>query len=174
MKRRSGKKLETFLQLHENAFEDFGGVPQIIRQDNLKAAVVRACLYDPDSNDTYLAFARHWGFTPLPIRPRTPQENGKQERIGGDVKDNVLKGRRFDGLGEQNAFLKRWNRTVARLRIHGTTRQQVWTHFLEIEQPALQPLAAERFPYFTSGQRTVHADCHVEVQGGYSRKLWMS
>ncbi|MFH2053288.1 MAG: integrase core domain-containing protein [bacterium] len=120
------QKLETFLRLHEIAFEDFGGVPQIVRQDNLKAAVVRACLYDPNSKDVDAAFARHWGFTPLPIRPRTPQENGKQERSGGYVKDNALKGRRFDSLQEQNEFLKWWNRTVARLRIHGTTRQQVW------------------------------------------------
>ena len=31
----------------------------------------------------YLAFAAHWGFTPLPTQPRTPHENGKQERSGG-------------------------------------------------------------------------------------------
>ena len=90
------QKLETFLRLHENAFVDLGGVPQIVRQDNLKAAVVRACLYDPDSNDTYLAFARHWGFTPLPIRPRTPRENGKEERSGGYVVVGHEDPREFD------------------------------------------------------------------------------
>jgi transposase len=55
----------------------------VVRHDNLKAAVVRACLYDPDVNPTYAAFAEHWGFTPLPTKPRNPQENGKQERSGG-------------------------------------------------------------------------------------------
>jgi transposase len=128
--------LETFLRLHENAFAELGGVPKVIRHDNLKAAVVRACLYDPDSNEIYEAFARHWGFTPLPTKPRNPQENGKQERSGGYVKDNALKGRRFNSLEEQNEHLRRWNRTVARLRIHGTTRRQVITHFLEIDNPA--------------------------------------
>jgi transposase len=161
------QKLGTFLQLHERAFRDFGGVPAVVRHDNLKAAVVRACFYDPDSHDVYLAFAAHWGFTPLPTQPRTPQENGKQERSGGYVKDNALKGRRFDSLPAQNAFLRQWNRTVARLRIHGTTRRQVWTHFVEVEQPALRPLAPEAFPTFTSGERTVHADGHVEVAGGF-------
>jgi len=78
--------LPTFLRLHENAFRDVGGVPKTIRHDNLKSAVVRACLFDPDSNDIYLAFAGHWGFTPLPIRPYNPKENGKQERSGGYVK----------------------------------------------------------------------------------------
>ena len=161
------QKLEGFLRLHENAFNDFGGVPTIVRHDNLRAAVTRACLYDPDSNDIYAAFARHWGFIPLPIRPRTPRENGKQERSGGYVKDNALKGRRFESLEEHNAYLRHWNRTVARLRIHGTTRRQVWTHFLESDRLALQPLPGEPFPFFESGERTVHADGHVEVRGAF-------
>jgi len=139
----------------------------VIRHDNLKAAVVRACLYDPDVHEVYLAFAKHWGFTPLPTKPRYPQENGKQERSGGYVKDNALKGRRFDSLEAHNAWLKHWNRTIARLRIHGTTRRQVWTHFVETERQALQPLAAEAFPLFSAGERTVHADGHVEVAGAF-------
>lgn len=159
--------LETFLRLHENAFRDLGGVPKVIRHDNLKAAVVRACLYDPDSNEVYAAFAKHWGFTPLPTRPRNPKENGKQERSGGYVKDNALKGRRFDSLEQQNAHLRHWNRTIARLRIHGTTRRQVWTHFIESERSALQPLPTETFEFFECGDRKVHPDCHVEVKGSF-------
>ena len=143
------------------------GCRGFVRHDNFKAAVVRACFYDPDSQGVYLAFAAHWGFTSLPTQPRTPQENGKQERSGGYVKSNALKGRRFDSLDAQNAFLRHWNRTIARLRIHGTTRRQVWTHFIEAEQPALQRLPAEGFPFFTSGERTVHTDGHVEVAGAF-------
>ena len=161
------QKLETFLRLHERAFRDLGGVPAVIRHDNLKAAVVRACFYDPDSHDVYVAFARHWGFTPLPTQPRHPQENGKQERSGGYVKSNALAGRRFESLDAHNAHLRHWNRTIARLRIHGTTRRQVWTHFVEVEQPALRALAAEAFPLFTAGERTVHADGHVEIDGSF-------
>ena len=161
------QKLETFLRLHERAFRDLGGVPLVIRHDNLKAAVGRACFYDPDSHEVYLAFAAHWGFTPLPTQPRTPQENGKQERSGGYVKDNALKGRQFDSLDAHNAFLRQWNRTIARLRIHGTTRRQVWTHFVEVEQAALQPLAGAAFPFFTAGERTVHTDGHIEVGGAF-------
>jgi hypothetical protein len=93
--------------------------------------------------------------------------NGKQERSGGYVKDNALKGHRFDSLEAQNAHLRHWNRTVARLRIHGTTRRQVWTHFVESEQPALQALAATPFPFFKSGTRTVHPDGHIEVEGAF-------
>ncbi len=161
------QKVATFLRLHENAFRDFGGVPRVIRHDNLKAAVVRACLYDPDAHPVYVAFSEHWGFAALPTRPRNPQENGKQERSGGYVKDNGLKGRRFDSLPELNEFLRHWDRTVARVRIHGTTRRQVFTHFEETDKKALQPLASSPFAIFTRGTRTVHPDGHVEVDGAF-------
>jgi hypothetical protein len=161
------QKLESFLGLHERALRDLGGVPKIVRHDNLKAAVVRACLYDPDVNPIYAAFAKHWGFIPLPTRPRNPEENGKQERSGGYVKDNALKNRRFDSLEALNAFLRHWNRTVARVRIHGTTRRQVFTHYAETDQKALQPLPSEPFAFFQCGTRTVHPDGHVEVAGAF-------
>jgi transposase len=161
------QKVATFLRLHEAAFRDFGGVPKVIRHDNLKAAVVRACLYDPDVHPVYTAFSEHWGFTALPTRPRNPEENGKQERSGGYVKDNGLKGRRFNSLAEQNQHLRHWNRTIARLRIHGTTRRQVITHFEETDKKALQPLAKEPFAIFERGTRSVHPDGHVEVDGAF-------
>lgn len=156
-----------FLRAHEHAFAFFGGVPRVVRHDNLKAAVVRACLYDPDVSEVYAAFAQHWGFVPLPSRPRHPQENGIAERSGGYVKDNGLKGLRFESLEALTAHLEHWNRTVAQVRIHGTTRQQVLRHFLEVEQPALQPLPAEPFGLFQLGTRLVHPDGHVEVEAAF-------
>ncbi len=162
-----GQDRRRFLRAHEHAFAEFGGVPRVIRHDNLKAAVVRACLYDPDVSEVYAAFAQHWGFVPLPSRPYHPEENGVAERSGGYVKDNALKGRRFDSLEEQAEFLKRWNRTIARLRIHGTTRKQVYAHFLDVDKPALQPLASSPFQLFEVGTRTVHPDGHVQVEGAF-------
>ena len=97
----------------------------------------------------------------------TALSNGKQERAGGYVKDNALKGRRFDSLEELNVFLKRWNRTIARLRIHGTTRQQVFAHYEQTDKPGLGPLAEERFAFFERGERSVHPDGHVEVEGAF-------
>jgi transposase len=156
-----------FMRAQENAFLDFDGVPRVVRLDNLKAGVARACLYDPDIAELYAAFAKHWGFVPLPCRPRHPQEQGVVERGGDYLKDNALKGRKFDSLEELDAFLKRWNRTVARVRIHGRTRKQVYTHFLEVEKPALKPLPAERFSFFEVGTRSVHPDGYVEVDWAY-------
>lgn len=161
------QKLETFLGLHENALRNFGGVPSVVRHDNMKAAVVHACFYDPDVNPVWTAFAQHWGFTGLPTLPANPKENGKQERSGGYVKSNALAGRRFDSLQDLNAFLVHWNRTWARVRIHGTTRRQVFVHFEQTDKQALKPLATAPFAFFQRGTRTVHPDGHVEIDGAF-------
>jgi transposase len=160
--------LPTFLALHERAFRDFGGVPAVIRHDNMTAGVSRACYYDPDSNAKYLAFARHWGFGPLPTKPYTPRENGKQERAGGYCKHNAYrKNQRFESLADHNQHLRQWNVRWARTRVHGTTRRQVYAHFLETEQPSLKVCAAQNFPFFECGTRKVHVDAHVEVAGSF-------
>jgi transposase len=161
------QRLDDFIRAHENAFAEFGGVTEVVRLDNTKAGVARACLYDPDINDVYAAFAAHCGFTPLPIRPYHPEENGIQERSGGYVKSNGLKGRRFDSLDAMARYLRHWNQTIAQLRIHGTTRRQVLQHFLEVERPALRPLPGERFSLFSVGTRSVHDDGHVEVMAAF-------
>src|SRR5207253_152427 len=73
------QKALSFMRAHEHAFLEFGGVPRVVRMDNTKTAVTRACLYDPDLNEVYEAFAKHWAFIPLPSRPHHPQEQGVQE-----------------------------------------------------------------------------------------------
>jgi hypothetical protein len=113
-------------------------------------------------------WCRFMGMGTAYIGPGSAWQNGVEERSGGYVKSNGLKGRRLEGgLEEINAHLQRWNRTVAQLRIHGTTRQQVLAHFLAVESPALKPLPAERFSLFEVGTRTVHPDGHVEVAGAF-------
>jgi transposase len=158
--------VETFIRCHERAFQALGGVTAIVRLDNLKAGVARACLYDPDINKTYAEYAAHAGFVPLPCQPRRPEHKGKIERGIGYTK-NAVKGRTFGSIEEQNEFLRTWNRTVARVRIHGTTKQQVWARYIELERPALKPLPPEGFSMCRSGTRKVHPDGHVEVDKAY-------
>ena len=158
---------ETFIRVLENAFCVFGGVPQVLVIDNLKAAVKRADWFDPELNPKIIAFARHYGCVILPTKPYTPRHKGKVESGIKYVKNNALKGRVFSGLVEHNTFLSGWERQVADTRIHGTTRQQVAKVFQEIEQPALLPLPAERFPFYHEGRRTVNRDGHIEVARAY-------
>ena len=159
--------VETFIACHQRAFECLGGVPQLIRLDNLKSGVLKAHLYEPELNPLYSAFAQHYGFTPLPCLPRKPEHKGKVESGVGYTKDNALKGLRFDSLDAQNSHLRNWNRRWARTRIHGTIKQQVWAVFVDSERNALQPLPEKPFIYFKVGKRKVYADGHIEVAGAY-------
>lgn len=159
--------IATLVRCVENAFRYFEGVVETVILDNLKSGITRACLYDPDVNTVFAALARHYGFAVLPIRPRTPRQNGKVERTHGYTESSALRGRRFESLEEQNLHLAWWNQNIARLRIHGTTKQQVWSRFEREERPALRPLPAEPFSFFHTGIRTVHPDGHVEVERAF-------
>ncbi len=172
---------DEFLRCLENAFRHFGGVPQRLVLDNLRAAVSRADWYDPDLNPKVRSFGQHYGVVLLPTRPYTPRHKGKVERGVDYVQENALKGRTFAGLQEQNQFLMEWERAVADTRLHGTTRRQVGGHFESVERPALQRLPPERFPCFQEARRVVHRDGYVEVERAYysvpaeylSRRVWV-
>ena len=76
------QKVETWLRLHCNALTYFGGVPQRVVIDNLKAAIVKACWEDPLVQQAYRECAEHYGFRISPCRPATPQHKGKVESGG--------------------------------------------------------------------------------------------
>lgn len=158
---------EEFIRCLENAFHHFGGVPQTLVLDNLRAAVTKADWFDPEINPKVQSFCQHYGIVPLPTKPRMPRHKGKVERGVGYAKDNGLKGRQFNSLEEQNEHLLHWETTVADLRIHGTTKRQVKEMFEKVERLALQPLPGVRFPSFTEGQRIVSRDGHIEVAKAY-------
>jgi len=157
---------ENFIRCLENAFRAFGGVAKILNLDNLRAAVQKADWYDPELNPKLLSFCRHYGCALLPCLPRVPEHKGKTERGIDYVKDNGLRGRTFPSLTAENEFLRTWEKTVADVRIHGTTRRQVAALFIE-EQKALLPLPPDLFPCFQEGRRTVHRDSYVEVDKSY-------
>lgn len=157
---------ENLIRSLENCFWRLGGVPQTVVFDNAKCAVLKADWYDPELHPKLIDFCKHYGFTLLPTRPGTPRHKGKVERGVDYVQENALKSRTFETLQEQNAYLEHWETTVADTRIHGTTKRQVREAF-ELEQPQLQPLPAERFPFYHEGKRRVSRDGHIAVDKAY-------
>jgi transposase len=162
----SSQSTENFLRSLENAFRYFGGVPSTVVIDNLKAGVIKPCIYDPDLNPKLRDFAEHYGTCILPSKVATPRHKGKVENSVKYVQSNALKGRKFASIQEQNEFLSSWESRVANTRIHGTVKRQVGEMFAE-EKPHLSPLPAMLFPCFQEGSRTVHRDGHVEVEKSY-------
>ena len=172
---------DDFIRCIENAFHHFGGIPKTLVIDNLKAAVIKADWFDPELNPKILAFCEHYSTVILPTKPYTPRHKGKVERGVAYVQDNALKGRTFNSLQEQNAYLLEWETSVADTRIHGTTRKQVKKTFEQIERVALMPVPVERFPFFVESRRKVNRDGHVEVDKAYysvppeylGRRVWV-
>jgi len=116
----------------ENAFWSWGGVPRTLIIDNLKAAVIQADWYDPELNPKLQALCRHYDTVLLPTKSYTPRHKGKIESGINYVQENALRGRGFDTLGAENAYLTHWESRVADLRIHGTTKKQVREVFTTI------------------------------------------
>lgn len=60
------QSLEDWLGSHRRALEFFGGSPELIIPDNLKAGVKSPCRYEPELNRSYADFAEHYGIAILP------------------------------------------------------------------------------------------------------------
>ena len=158
-----------WLGAHVHALEYLDGVPKAIVPDNLKSGVHRACRYEPDLNPSYQDFAEHYGVAILPARVRKPRDKAKVEVAVQGVERWImapLRHRTFFSLGELNAALRieleRYNdRPLS--REDGSRRSR----FLELDQPALGPLPAQRYQYATWKKAKVHLDYHVEVERRY-------
>jgi transposase len=135
----------TWLTLHRHAFEYFGGAPKRIKLDNLKAAITKACVDDPQVQQAYRECAEHYGFLIDPCRPRTPEHKGKVESGVKYVKRNFLGGRKETSITQANADVLDWCGTTAGQRRHGTTKEQPLTRFTTTERGVLLPLPAS--PY---------------------------
>lgn len=153
---------QTWAQLHEQAWRYFGGSCRYVVLDNLKEGVLEPDLYEPELNPVYAATLAHYGVAADPARVRDPNRKGSVENAIGHTQATALKGRRFETLEEQNAFLEHWEGKWAASRIHGSARRQVQAMYEE-ERPHLQPLPALGMQYFVQAQRTVCDDGCVRV-----------
>jgi transposase len=92
------QKRDDFISSVEHALLFFGGVPQAIVPDNLKAAVTKSNRYEPTLNETFLDFAEHYGTTILPARVYKPKDKSLVEgavrilytRIYSTIRDKVF------------------------------------------------------------------------------------
>jgi transposase len=174
------QKVETWLRLHRNAFAAFGGVPERVVIDNLKAGIAKTCYHEPQAQHAYRECAEHYGFLITPCRPRTPRHKGKVEQGVHYVKRNFLAGREPMVLSQANRAVLKWANTTAGQRIHGTTKEQPLARF-ETEQEMLRPLPDQPYDLAIWKEVTLHRDCYVHFEHTYysapfrlvGQKLWV-
>lgn len=163
--------LLTWLLCHQHAFEFFGGVPQRVVLDNLKAAVLRAYTRDQDVEvqRAYAECAEHYDFLIDPCLPAKPQHKGKVEKGGvGYVQSSFIPLLPDDvALDAANQHVRQWLMTTAGLREHGTTHAVPLTRFEQIERGQLRPLPATAYDPAVWKQVKLHRDGYVVFEKSY-------
>lgn len=157
--------LQDWLGCQRKALEFFGGVPELLVPDNLKAAVSRAERYEPGLNPAFEEFARHYGCSILPTRPYKPKDKAKVENAVLVVQRWILarlRHRQFFSLGELNeaiaGLLKDLNNRPFK-KIPGSRASL----FAMLDKPMLRALPPKPFEYGRWSKVRVHIDYHVEI-----------
>ena len=143
--------MEVLFRGLEGAFERFGGVPEELLFDQMKAVALsdgRGSGGELVVNPEFQRFARHWDFHPRACRPRRPRTKGKVERPIRYVRDGFFYGRRFAGDEDLNEQAVRWLEGTANVRRHGTTGERPLDRFERDERSALKPLASQPYSRF--------------------------
>ena len=160
-----------FINSNINAFYFYGGVPNILVPDNLKAAVISNKKGIVKLNDAYADMARHYGIAIEPARPYKPQDKSKVELGVKAIQRWILMRLRHhtffnvDQLNEEiNKLLDFYN--LKKVRRFNKSRTEL---FELLDKPYLHPLRANRYVYKEFKKATVGIDYHVELLGnGYS------
>ncbi len=164
------QRIETWLQLHVEAFEWFGGVPEVVVPDNLKAAVIRAAFAADEVavlNRAYRELARHYDFVIDPTPPYSPEKKGKVESAVKYIKRSFFEPRDFSNLDDANERLASWMMDTAGQRRHGTTGRKPLEVFEDTERAVLQPLPRRWEPVLWAKAK-VGRNVHIRFDG----KLW--
>ena len=163
------QNLADWIGSHVRALAAFGGVPEVLVPDNLKAAVTRAHRYEPDLNRTYAELAQHYGCIIMPARAAKPRDKAKVE-VGVQIVERWILARlrhhTFFTLGEVNAaigdLLPALNARPFK-KLPGS-RQEL---FAALDRPALRPLPLQPYVYAEWKLVRVNIDYHVDVDGHY-------
>src|SRR5262249_35025665 len=151
--------LPALLDCHRQAFDYLGGWPRVILYDNMKQVRVGPGKF----NESFLDFARHYGFSVKTCRPYRPRTKGKVERAIEYVKDNFLLGRCFAEVAELNGHARVWLDNTANVRVHATTKQRPIDL---LAQENLTPTSSvPHYEAVTPARRTVSVESMVHFLG---------
>jgi len=163
------QSLPDWIASHVRAFRAFGGVPEILVPDNLKAAVQRAHRYEPEINRTYAELAHHYGAAIIPARAAKPRDKAKAE-VGVQVAERWILARlrntTFFSLPQANeaiAVLLRDLNNRPFKKLPGSRRSL----FESLDRPALRPLPSQPYEYAEWRRARVNIDYHIEVERHY-------
>jgi transposase len=158
-----------WLSATAQALRFYGGCTELIIPDNPKAMISNPDRYEPRANDTVLDFARHYGTSVLPARPRHPQDKAKAESAVQVVERWILmrlRHQKFECVDEVNAaiapLLEQLNNKPFQ-KLAGC-RASV---FAQIDAPALRALPMQTWELAVFKTVKVHIDTHIAFDAHY-------
>ena len=148
---------------HNEAFRRLGGIPAVVRIDNLKTGIVRGAGPWGQINTAYRSYARCVGFHVDACLPRCPEDKGKVEDKVGVLQRRLRLRGPLPGLaalqGDADAQLARWDER----RVCPATGHSVQASWLD-EQGLLRPLPLLPEVFDGAVTRPVHTDCTVNFE----------
>ena len=161
------QSIEDFLHALACALAFFGGTPQVLVPDNLKAAIVKANRYDPDINRALEDFANHYNLTVIPARVRKPRDKALVENQVKLIYARIfarLRNEQFFDLQSLNTAIVQKNRehTQTRMQQKPYSREE---KFLAEEKALLQPLPQTLFELKYYKELKVAQNNHVYLSG---------
>ena len=88
----------------------------------------------------------HYGAVADACRVADPNRKGTVESAIQHTQSTALKGRKFDSIEEQNAWLAHWEERWAAPRIHGRKKRQVLAMYLRRKAASASPLPLAALP----------------------------
>lgn len=151
---------EAFLDGHVRAFDHFGGVPERIRYDNLKPAVVKILKgRDRQEAERFVALRSHYGFDSffcIPGPDGAHEKGGVEGEVGRFRRRRLVPVPRVDSIEELNVLVAAGDADDDERRIYGRLLT-VGEHF-DLEQGALVALPHEPF------DATITTTCRVDTK----------
>lgn len=143
-----------------------GGVPAVLRIDNVKTAIAKGAGAWGTINETYRRYAVQMRFHIDACQPRHPQGKGKVERGIRDQRDAISPyGQAFDSLEDLQAWTDAGLEERAmhlRCPATGTSVAEAWEQERRLLTPLPEPLSE---PFDIVVRRPVGMDCMVNFEG---------
>jgi transposase len=164
--------MHTLFRGLEQAFAFFGGVPQEILFDQMRAVILADHRAEGGSvveNAEFLRYAAHWQFRARACRAYRAKTKGKVERPIRYLRESFFYGREFVSDADLDAQLERWLADVANVRQHATTGERPIDRFEREEKALLGPVATRPYRSLVLAPAAGHASApsrapRVEVQ----------
>jgi transposase len=154
---------EMVFDAHNRAFAFFGGVPQRMVYDNLKA-VVEAIFTGKERqfNRRFMVLANHFLFEPVACTPASGWEKGQVENQVGNIREWLFTPlARFANFDALNEWLATRCRELAQRKHPVTPERTIAACFAE-EQPSLRQITAP-FDGYVEHMLRVSSTCLVAV-----------